>query len=193
MKNSIKLTAILAIAFSAGTMRANAQASADDTSDPLGKPTLSVGLETSLSVGKFNHEHKGSLGGTIGLDLPVADMLSVNFTSGYNNFYGRVQNGFEPKGLRLIPITAGAKFFPFSNFYLQANLGAGFLTNKTELGYNNSSAILYAPGVGVQMPVGGSSFIDASIKYEASSRFGSDSPGSKVSVFGLRVAYAFGL
>jgi len=191
MKNSIKITAILSIALLAGSMSAKAQTSTSSTSsNPI---TYSVGLETSLSVGKFNHEHKGSLGGSLAVDIPLADQLKFNVTTGYNNFYGRDIDGFEPRGLRIIPLMAGAKFFPVSNFYLQADAGAAFLTNKNDLGYNKSSSFLYAPGVGVQIPVGGSSSIDASVKYEGSSRFGSDSPGSKISVIGLRVAYAFGL
>jgi len=191
MKNSIKIAAVLSIALLAGTMGAKAQTSAPSTSSD--HITYSIGLETSLSVGKFNHEHKGSLGGSLAVDIPLSQQFSFNATTGYNNFYGRDIDGFEPRGLRIIPVMAGAKFFPVSNFYLQADAGAAFLTNKNDLDYDKSSAFLYAPGVGVQIPVGGSSSIDASVRYEGSTRFGTDSPGSKISVIGLRVAYAFGL
>jgi len=45
--------------------------------------------------------------------------------------------------------------------------------------------------LGYQFPLGGKSYLDAGVRYEASTKFNSAIDNSKVNFFGLRVAYAF--
>jgi len=191
MKNSIKISAIISAFVLLGSISAKAQTSTPISSS--GGIIYSVGIESSLSVGSFNKGHKGSLGGSLQADIPLSKQWFVNVNTGYDNFYGRNLDGQGPTGLRVIPAMAGIKYFPVSNFYVQADAGAGFLTNKSDLGYNKSAAFLYAPEVGVRLPVGDKSFIDAGVRYEEATRFDSNVVGSKINVIGLRVAYAFGL
>jgi hypothetical protein len=193
MKKLIKNTVIISAFLLAGTLGAEAQTSTA-TSTTTGGIVYSVGIESGLSVGDFNKAHKANLGGSIQADFPIADQFYFTVNTGYTNFYGRNEDGVsQARGLKMIPAMAGIKFFPFSKFYLQADAGAGFITNKSEVGYNNSTAFLYAPQVGVQLPVSSKSFIDAGVRYESTARFSSDDSNSKVNFIGLRVAYAFGL
>jgi hypothetical protein len=83
------------------------------------------------------------------------------------------------------------KFFPVSNFYVQGEAGAAFLLNKADYFNDKSTAFVYAPQVGVQFPVSGSSFIDAGVRYEATTKYSSAFNNSKVNFFGVRVAYGF--
>jgi hypothetical protein len=191
MKKSIKLTALLSVIFLAGSLSVKAQTKTPD--DSKGGVIYSIGIETSLSVGDFNKGHKGSLGGSIQADIPLSEKWFVNVNTGYDNFYGRHHDGVAPVGLRFIPALVGLKYFPFSNFYVQADAGAGFLTNKSDLGYSRSSAFLYAPEIGLRLPVGDNSFIDAGVRYEEATRFEKTVVGSKLNVIGFRLAYAFGL
>jgi hypothetical protein len=43
-----------------------------------------------------------------------------------------------------------------SNIYVQGEAGAGFLLNKKDLGYTKSTAFIYAPQVGVLLPLNAS-------------------------------------
>jgi hypothetical protein len=192
MKKSNKIIAILTVVLLAVSINVKAQTSTSAATS--GGIIYSVGIESSLSVGEFNKQHKGSLGGSIQADIPIAKQWYVNVNTGYDNYYGRKDfEGIAPTGLRIIPAMAGVKYFPVSGIYLQVDAGAAFLTNKSDLGYSRSSAFVYAPEVGVRLPVGDKSFIDAGVRYEEATRFDSSVISSKLNVIGLRLAYAFSL
>jgi len=196
MKKSIKISAIISAFVLLGAAGAKAQTAtpATTTASTPGGIIYSVGIESSLSVGSFNKDHKGSLGASIQADIPIAKQWYVNVNTGYDNFYGRNQFGeVSAAGIRMIPAMAGIKYFPVSNFYVQADAGAAFLVNKSDVGYDKSAAFLYAPEVGVRLPVSNKSFIDAGVRYEEATRFDSSVVGSKINVIGLRLSYAFGL
>ena len=92
----------------------------------------------------------------------------------------------------MIPVKAGLKFFPIKDFYIQGEAGAAFALNKSDVGFDKSAAFIYAPQIGYQFPVGGTSFIDAGVRYEGSTKFVSSADDSQVHFFALRLAYAFG-
>ena len=90
-----------------------------------------------------------------------------------------------------MPVKAGLKYFAVDNFYVQGEAGAAFVLNKTKIGADNSAAFIYAPQIGYQFALGGSSFLDAGVRYEASTKLNSNVNDSKVNFVALRVAYGF--
>ena len=156
----------------------------------------SAGVETGISSGNFNNAYRWNVGGSVQADIPVASQFYATVNAGYLNFNGKDNvegTGLSAPNIRLVPVMAGLKFFPVSNFYIQADAGAGFALNKTDVGFTKTAAFLYTPQIGIQLPVGGGSYVDAGIRYEATTKFVSDVEDSKINFFGLRVAYAFGL
>lgn len=196
MKNPLKIS-VLAVAFAGFALGAKAQTSGSTpakTSGPDGI-VLSVGVDGGLPTGKLSDSYNWSLGGSVQADIPVIQhQLFVTVNAGYDNFFGKNNfngTGYDVTNLQLLPVKAGLKFFPISHFYIQGEAGAAFALNKSDFGFDNTAAFLYAPQVGVQFPLGGRSYIDAGIRYEATTKFNSNVNDSKVNFLGLRVAYAF--
>ena len=196
MKNSIKISALV-LAFAGLAMGAKAQ-----TTTPASKTTtsngviFSVGVDAGIPTGKLNDSYNWNLGGSVQADIPVVQrQLFVTVNAGYNNIFGKKDiggvSGLDATNIQLLPVKAGLKFFPVSNFYIQGEAGAAFLLNKSDLDDDKSAAFIYAPQIGVQFPLGGKSYIDAGIRYEGTTKFNSLVDDSKVNFIGLRVAYAF--
>ena len=190
MKNSIKIAALL-LAFTAFTLLAKAQSTSNTSTGVI----LSAGVESGISTGNFNHDYRWNIGGSLQADFPVANSFYFTVNAGYLNFDGKsnIENtGISAPNIRLLPAMAGIKYFPITGFYVQADAGAGFALNKSDAGFTKTAAFLYAPQVGLQLPVGGLNYIDAGIRYEGTTKYNSDIENSKINFFELRVAYAFG-
>lgn len=194
----------LAIAFLGLSIAAKAQTSstASSSTTPV---RFSIGVDAGLPTGNISNSYNWNLGGSLQADIPVANQLFVTVNAGYNNIFGKNNatgtsiNGttittvnYSPNDFHLIPVKAGLKFFPVSNFYIQGEAGAAFLLNKNDVGATKSTAFVYAPQIGVQFPVGGSNYIDAGVRYEGTTKY-TDYADSKISFVGVRVAYAFNL
>lgn len=189
MKSTLKISALV-LAFAGLTYTANAQTAPASTTTSNGV-RLSIGVETGIPTGKLADSHNWNLGGSVQADIPVAEQLFVTVNAGYNNIFGKTVGALKATDIQLLPVKAGLKFFPVSNFYIQGEAGAGFALNKKDLGFDKSAAFVWAPQVGVQFPVGNKSYIDAGIRYEASTKFNSLVNDSKLNFVGLRLAYAF--
>jgi len=195
MKSTLKISALI-LAFAGLTVGAKAQTASTSakTSTSSNGVILSIGVDAGLPSGNLSNGYNWNLGGSVQADIPVANQLFVTVNAGYNNLYGKDNaygTGLKATNIQLLPVKAGLKFFPVSNFYIQGEAGAAFSLNKSDLGFDNSAAFVYAPQVGVQFPLGGKSYIDAGVRYEATTKFNSNVDNSKVNFFGLRVAYAF--
>jgi hypothetical protein len=206
MKNSFKIAAI-ALAFSAFAFSAKAQTTTTTTTSTT-TPTgvrFSIGVDAGLPTGKLSDSYNWNLGGSVQADIPViGDQLFVTVNAGYDNIFGKndVVSNFAGPGvnvttvssatnIQLLPVKAGLKFFPVKNFYIQGEAGAAFVLNKSDLGTDKSAAFVYAPQVGYQFQLGGNNYIDAGVRYEASTKLESGVDDSKVNFVGLRVAYGF--
>jgi hypothetical protein len=154
----------------------------------------SVGVESGISSGHFNKSYRWNIGGSLQADLPVADNFFVTVNAGYLNFYNRSKAGnslVPEKDIHFLPVMAGLKYFPIANWYIQGDAGAGFVLNKKSVGYSKSTAFLYTPQVGVLINTGGRNYIDAGVRYEATSKYITSVKNSKINFFELRIAYAF--
>ena len=197
MKNSFKISALV-LAFAGFALGAKAQTTTTTTSKTTTSNgvILSVGVDGGIPTGKLNDSYNWNLGGSIQADIPVIQhQLFVTVNAGYDNFFGKKNidgvQGADVTNIQLLPVKAGLKFFPISNFYIQGEAGAAFSLNKSDLNFDKSAAFVYAPQIGVQFPLGGKSYIDAGVRYEATTKFISTNDDSKVNFIGLRVAYAF--
>jgi hypothetical protein len=196
MKSTFKISALV-LAFAGLALGAKAQSS----TTPSSKTTtsngviLSVGVDAGIPTGKLSDAYNFNLGGSVQADIPVIQhQLFVTVNAGYNNIFGKNNiegSGLDATNIQLLPVKAGLKFFPVSNFYIQGEAGAAFALNKSDVGFDKSAAFVYAPQVGYQFALGGKSYIDAGIRYEGSTKYNSAIDNSKVNFFGLRVAYAF--
>lgn len=197
MKSTLKISAlVLALAgLSLGATAQTTTTTSTSTTTSNGI-ILSIGVDAGIPTGNLSKGYNWNLGGSVQADIPVAQQLFVTVNAGYNNIYGKDNaygTGLTAPNIQLLPVKAGLKYFPVSNFYVQGEAGAAFLLNKSDLGDNKSAAFVYAPQIGYQFALGGKSYLDAGVRYEASTKFDSDVDGSKVNFFGLRVAYAFGI
>lgn len=185
MKNSIKIGVVTLAIFSFLGQNSKAQSVKKTYGSGI---RLSIGADAGIPVGSLRNGYKWNFGGSAQADFPIInDQLYVTLNSGYNNFFGR--NSSKINDLHVVPVKAGLKYFPVKIFYIQGEAGASFLTNsnKTE----KSASFVYAPQIGVLLPVGGKSYIDASFRFEGNTKFYES--GNSSNFLGLRVAYAFNL
>jgi len=204
MKSSLKISA-LALAFAAFAFSAKAQTTTT-TSTTTTTPTgvrYSIGVDGGLPIGNFKNGYNWSIGGSLQADIPVvSNQLFVTVNAGYNNFFGKkdiaITSPADGTGvtasapnIQLLPVKAGLKFFPVSNFYIQGDAGVAFALNKSNVGFDKSAAFVWAPQIGYQFQLGGGNYIDAGVRYESTANFVTDENDSKVKFVGLRVAYGF--
>jgi len=197
MKNLFKISTI-ALAFAAFTYTAKAQTStpASTSATTSNGVKFSIGVDAGLPTGNFSNNYNWNIGGSVQADIPVvSNQLFVTVNAGYDNFFGKntVVDGVtvSPTNIQLLPVKAGLKFFPVGGFYIQGEAGAAFALNKTDVGFNKSAAFIWAPQVGYQFQLGGNNYIDAGVRYQASTDFVSGNNNSQVNFVGLRVAYGF--
>jgi len=198
MKSTLKISALV-LAFAGLTLGAKAQTSTTSTtktSTSSNGVILSIGVDAGIPTGKLSDSYNWNIGGSVQADLPIAQNLFVTVNAGYNSIQGKKNiagSGLDATNIQLLPVKAGLKYFVVPHFYVQGEAGAAFALNKSDVGFDKSAAFVYAPQIGYQFPIGGKNFIDAGVRYEASTKFNSNIDDSKVNFFGLRVAYAFGL
>ncbi|WP_214073699.1 outer membrane beta-barrel protein [Mucilaginibacter sp. dw_454] len=194
MKSTFKITALV-LAFAGLTLGAKAQTTPTSTTTATGI-RYSIGVDAGIPTGHLSDGYNWNLGGSLQVDIPVASKLFVTVNAGYDNIFAKdvTVAGITAKGpnIQLLPVKAGLKYFLVNNFYVQGEAGATFLLNKSDLaGADKSTLFTYAPQLGYQFALGGSSYIDAGVRYEASTKLVSNDDNSKVNFFGLRVAYGF--
>src|SRR6201992_2111890 len=179
MKTTFKISAlVLALAgFALGAKAQTSTKSSSTTSTGPNGIVLSVGVDAGIPTGNLNNTYNWNIGGSVQADIPVIPhQLFVTVNAGYNSIQGKNNidgTGFDASNIQLLPVKAGLKFFPISHVYIQGEAGAAFLLNKSDFDNDKSAAFVYAPQVGVQFPLGGKSYIDAGVRYEATTKFNS--------------------
>jgi len=193
MKITFKIAALV-LAFAGLSVAAKAQSTTSTSTTTSTGVRYSIGVDAGIPTGNFNNAYKWNLGGSVQADIPIASQLFVTVNAGYNNVFGEKNVGstnIDVPNIQLLPVKAGLKFFPVSNFYVQGEAGAAFLLNKSDFFNDKSTAFVYAPQIGVQFPVSAGSFIDAGVRYEGTTKYSSAFNNSKVNFVGVRVAYGF--
>lgn len=147
-------------------------------------PKLGIGAEFAFPMGTFGDASDFGYGGSLQYQHPVAANLLITGSAGYTNFQSK-DFGFGKENAGFIPVKAGARYIFAENFFVGAELGASFATKS---GSGNSTAFVYAPGVGVDFPVSDTGSIELGARYE-----GWSYSGGTNGFLGLRLAYNFGL
>ena len=181
-----------------------------NTMNAAGKMSLSVGPDVLIPVGTFGDGWSTGFGGSVRGQYDVDPMFSLGLTVGYYTWSGKDVAGFKFPTLSGLPIRAFGKYYFMpegkARFYGMAELGM-FFSSTDDQTYPNpfaglpgqpatitvagssSSDFNYAPGVGVELPLGsGNSKIDISARYDVIATSGSSS-----SNFAGRVGINFGL
>ncbi|HEY4195047.1 MAG TPA: hypothetical protein VGM63_05905 [Mucilaginibacter sp.] len=198
MKTSIKISTIILalVGISAAAKAQNTGTSSTSSSTSSPGVIFSVGADVGYSTGNFRNSYRWNAGGSVQADIPVASNFFFTANLGYLNSFGRNDvngTGLQAPDIHLLPVKAGIRYFPIPMLYLQADAGAAFALNKSDVGLDKTAAFIYSPQVGVQLPIGGKSYIDAGILYQSSTKYISSVDDSKINFLGLRVAYAFGI
>ncbi len=143
---------------------------------------LGIGADFAFPMGDFGDATDFGFGGSLGVQLPVANKLNITGSAGYLSFKSKEILGTTYTS-GFVPVKAGARFFVAENFYIGGELGAAFSTED-----NGTTAFAYAPGVGIEFPVADNGAIELGARYE-----GWKYDGGTNSFLGLRLAYNFGL
>ncbi len=121
-------------------------------------------------------------GADLQVNIPVASMVDLTASGGYENFSYKIQTGgvnFETS-FDFIPVLAGIKYHFSDKFYGHGQLGYTFSTIK-----NGGGAFTYAPGFGYAA----SKNFDIGLKFFGIGKANSSS--SAVNSLMLRLAYGF--
>lgn len=193
MNTSKKITTIiLSLIGFAGI--ADAQTTTSQTPSTPNSIIYSIGADGGFAAGSFKHANKWDVGGSLQVDVPIATSLFFTANAGYLNFFGKKDfngTGQSAPDIHLLPVKAGLKYFVAGIVYAQAEAGAAFALNKSDVGYTKTAAFLYTPQLGILLPLSGKSYLDAGAYYEASTKFSNNTDNTKVNFFGVRLAYAF--
>jgi len=105
---------------------------------------FAAGINVGLPTGDFGDSHSFGIGVEAQPEYLLSNKLSVYGSAGYTNFFGKKISGFKIDNVGLIPILAGAKFYPAPKFFVGAKAGLGILTGSGD----SESAFDYQPQVG---------------------------------------------
>jgi len=190
MKNSIKIYVFAIALFTFFSSHSNAQTSASKTEAYGSGIRLSIGADAGIPVGSLNTGYNWNLGGSVQGDFPIVkDQLYATLNAGYNAIFA--SSRYNIPDIHLIPVKAGLKYFIIKQVYIQGEAGISFLTNKNDLGADNTAVFVYAPQAGVLLNVGGKNYIDAGFRFESNQKFFNG--GNTANFLAIRVAYAFNL
>ena len=151
-------------------------------------PKGSIGFEAGLPVGQADQVYSSVLGGTFKAEFPSSGSKALNYTLtvGYQSFMVKSEYKRFINNATYVPIKGGLKYYTSNNFYLEGEIGASINTNS---GYTASrTAFMYAPGIGVNLPLTSGNAFDLGLRYESRVE-----DGGSLSQFALRLAYKFNL
>jgi hypothetical protein len=140
---------------------------------------FSVGAELAFASGNLSNTHSFGLGGTALVEIPIQEKLNAVAYGGILFYNGKSAGvGLKNKGLTIIPIRVGVKYFLTGSVYTSFQAGLGFLGS-----YGTGTAFSYSPQIGYEFQTNSGKAIDLTFKYDGYSKNGS------IGSFGFRLAY----
>jgi hypothetical protein len=107
-----------------------------------------VGLSLGLPIGNFGDDYSFGIGGEAQGEYMFTEKVSAVLNSGYTSFIGKSIDvggaSYKVPAVGLIPILAGVRVYPASQFFIGARAGIGIFTGSG----NSTSAFQYRPEVG---------------------------------------------
>ncbi len=105
---------------------------------------FSAGVNLGLPIGDFGKSHSFGFGFEGLGEYKISDAASLTGSLGYTHFIGKeIVEGFKAKGLGVIPILVGGRYYPSNEFFVGAKLGYGIFT-----GGGDGGAFTLVPQVG---------------------------------------------
>lgn len=139
---------------------------------------LSVGAELAFTTGNFSNTHSFGIGGTGQLEIPIQEKLNGVAYSGIMFYNGKSAGaGLKNKGLTVIPVRVGVKYFLTGSVYTNLQAGLAFIG-----GYGTGTSFSYSPQIGYEFQTNSGKSIDLTFKYDAYTK-------GSLSSFGFRLAY----
>lgn len=144
--------------------------------------TFGAGVRVGLPIGDFSDSHSFGIGVEAQGEYQFSEMFSGVITSGYTSFFGKKYDipgvgSYKADAAGLIPILAGVRVYPSTNFFIGAQAGYGILT-----GGSSGGAFNYQPQVGYN-----SGSFQLALNYNGLSK-----NGTTLSHIGLTGIYKFG-
>ncbi|HSZ85081.1 MAG TPA: outer membrane beta-barrel protein [Puia sp.] len=144
MKKQLLIVAILFFSISAVSAQSNSNQSF----------VISAGVNLGLPAGDFHDGYSFGAGVELQGEYMFSDQFSGVGSVGYTEFFGKTETAtiggqtFSAKApnVGLIPILAGARFYPSTNFFVGAKIGYGIFTNTGSSSGN--SGFDYCPQIG---------------------------------------------
>jgi len=168
-------------------------------SNAASKLSLSVGPDVLIPMGTFGDGVSTGFGGSVRGQYDINSMASVGLTAGYYTWSGKDNLGVTGANFKGVPVRVFGKYYFMpagsARVYGIAELGMFFSSVDVPAqtiggityggGSASSTDFNYAPGVGVELPLGsGSTKLDVSIRYDgiATSGGSSGSLGARVGI-----------
>lgn len=141
-----------------------------------------AGVNLALPIGDFADTHSFGFGVEAQGEYMFSDMFSGVFNTGYTHFLGKETTVFgvpvEYESAGIIPVMAGARVYPSSQFFIGGRAGVGFLTG----GDDTQTGFVYRPEIGAAF---------GNIQVAASFN-GFSKDGNSLNHIGLSVIFNFG-
>ena len=106
------------------------------------KFTIGAGVNVGLPVGDAADFSSVNVGGELQGECKFNETVSGVFTTGYTHFIGKDFEGIK-FNYGIIPLLAGARFYPSARFFIGGQLGYAFFTGDAE-----GDGFAYRPQVG---------------------------------------------
>lgn len=95
-----------------------------------------IGAHVGLPVGDISKTHSVNLGVDVAYLYPIAENFKLGVTSGYSHYFGKnvdyVLIKKKHSDFGVIPVAASGQFSVTDKFFIGADLGYGFITNKKD-------------------------------------------------------------
>lgn len=145
--------------------------------------SFAAGANVALPIGDFADSHSFGLGVEAQGEYMFSEMFGAVFNTGYTHFFGKTEDlgggvTVEYEGTGLIPILAGARVYPSSQFFIGARAGLGIFTGSG----SSSTGFAYRPEVG-----GNLGPVQIALSYNGWSK-----DGGSLGHMGLTILYRFG-
>jgi hypothetical protein len=129
------------------------------------KHQLTIGPEMEFLVGPYQELFKSGTGATLSYQYLIAKNSKLIASIGYNYFPSKRDYTFiDQPILQAIPLTAGIKHFFVKNIYGSGELGV--VRYKNDGVDTDATAFIYAPGLGIELPISSKLALDFGVRYE---------------------------
>jgi hypothetical protein len=145
--------------------------------------SFAAGANVALPIGDFADSHSFGLGVEAQGEYMFSEMFGAVFNTGYTSFFGKdIDLGggvtVEAESVGLIPILAGARVYPSSQFFIGARAGLGIFTGSGD----SNTGFAYRPEVGANLGP-----VQIALSYNGWSK-----DGGSLAHMGLVILYRFG-